>query len=147
MAFKTILLNLNETERNAALFEQAAQLARAMDAHIAGLYVIPAVQLYPSTAFEAMPVIFEAHRDFFQKRRDTVKSTFLEGLRRHDVRGDIAVVDSASPLISDAVIEHGRVQRSRSPEPGRQHRQSRGRTRLRRSRRDGCRATRCWSCL
>ena len=31
------------------------------------------------------------------------------GLRRHDVRGDIAVVNSASPLISDAVIEHGRV--------------------------------------
>ena len=109
MAFKTILVGLNETERNDAVLEQAALLARMMDAHIAGLYVIPAVQLYPSTAFEAMPVIFEAHRDYFQKRRDTVKSTFLEGLRRNDVRGDIAVVDSASPLISDAFIEHGRV--------------------------------------
>lgn len=109
MAFKTILLNLNETERNDALFAQAAHLARAMDAHIAGLYVIPAVQLYPSTAFEAMPVIFEAHREFFSKRRGQVKSNFLEGLRHHDMRGDIAVVDSSSPLISDATIEHGRV--------------------------------------
>jgi nucleotide-binding universal stress UspA family protein len=102
-------VGLNETERNDAVLDQAAHLARIMDAHIAGLYAIPAVQLYPSTAFEAMPVIFEAHRDYFQKRRDKVKSTFLEGLRRNDVRGDIAVVDSASPLISDAVIEHGRV--------------------------------------
>jgi len=109
MTFKTILVGLNEMERNDALLEQGAVLARVMDAHIAGLYVVPAVQLYPSTAFEAMPVIFEAHRDYFQTRRDAVKTKFLAGLRRHGVRGDIAVVDSASPLISDATIEHGRV--------------------------------------
>ncbi|MBL8894529.1 MAG: universal stress protein [Rhizobiales bacterium] len=109
MAFKTILLNLNETERNGALIEQAANLARAMDAHIAGHYVIPAVQVYPSTAFEAMPVIFEAHREFFSKQQGQVKSSFLEALRRHGVQGDMAVVDSPSPLICDSVIEHGRV--------------------------------------
>ncbi|MFO0991105.1 MAG: universal stress protein [Hyphomicrobiales bacterium] len=109
MAFKTILLNLNETERNAALIEQGANLARAMDAHLAGHYVIPAVQVYPSTAFEAMPVIFEAHREFFRKQQEQVKSSFLEALRRHGVQGDIAVVDSPSPLICDSVIEHGRV--------------------------------------
>lgn len=109
MAFKTILVGLNETERNDALLAQAAFLVRAFDAHIAGLYVIPAVQLYPSTAFEAMPVIFEAHREYFQTRRDAVKAKFLEVLRREGVRGDIAVVDSGSPLISDATIEHGRV--------------------------------------
>jgi len=109
MAFKTILLNLNETERNDALFAQASHIATVMDAHIAGLYVVPAVQLYPSSTFEAMPVIFEAHREYFQKRRDEVKGRFLAALKRHEVRGDIAVVDSSSPLISDAVIEHGRV--------------------------------------
>lgn len=109
MSFKTILVGLNETERNDALLAQAAILARSFDAHIAGLYVIPAVQLYPSTAFEAMPVIFEAHREYFQNQRDAVKAKFLDCLRREGVRGDIAVVDSASPLISDATIEHGRV--------------------------------------
>ncbi len=109
MAFKTILVGLNEVERNDALLAQAAFLARIMDAHIAGLYVIPAVQLYPATGFEAMPVIFEAHREHFAKRRDGVKSGFLDVLRRHDVRGDIAVVESSSPLICDAVVEHGRV--------------------------------------
>jgi nucleotide-binding universal stress UspA family protein len=109
MAFRTILVGLNEMPRNDALLEQAAHLARNMDAHIAGLYVIPAVQVYPSTAFEAMPVIFEAHREFFSKQRDQVKARCLEGLRRHGLRGDIAVVDSSSPLIADAVIEHGRV--------------------------------------
>ncbi|MBL8908146.1 MAG: universal stress protein [Rhizobiales bacterium] len=109
MAFKTILVGLNETERNDALLSQAAFLARSFDAHIAGLYVIPAVQLYPSTAFEAMPVIFEAHREYFKTRLDTVKTRFLDCLRREGVRGDIAVVDSSSPLISDATIEHGRV--------------------------------------
>jgi nucleotide-binding universal stress UspA family protein len=109
MSFKTILVGLNETERNDALLAQAAFLARAFDAHIAGLYVIPAVQLYPSTAFEALPVIFEAHREYFLKQLDVVKLKFLDWLRREGVRGDIAVVDSASPLISDATIEHGRA--------------------------------------
>jgi len=109
MAFKTIFVGLNETERNDTLLAQAAILARAFDAHIAGVYVIPAVQVYPSTAFEAMPVIFEAHREYFKTRREAVKTKFLDCLRREGVRGDIAVVDSASPLISDATIEHGRV--------------------------------------
>ena len=109
MAFKTILLNLNETRRNPALFEQAAHLARMSSGHIAGVYVIPAVQLYPSTAIEAMPVIFEAQREFFQRQRETVKSAFAAGLRQHAVNGDLEVVDSPSPLISDTVIEYGRA--------------------------------------
>ena len=69
-----------------------------MDAHIAGLYVIPAVQVYPSTAFEAMPVIFEAHREYFSKQREQVKARLPRGLAPPGVRGDIAVVDSSSPL-------------------------------------------------
>jgi nucleotide-binding universal stress UspA family protein len=108
MAFKSIVLNLNEVKRCAALATQVAHLARMADSHVKGLYVIPAVQLYPSTGFEAMPVIFEAHREYFKAQRDAVKSSFEDALRRHDVRGALTVADSASPLISDAVIEHGR---------------------------------------
>jgi len=108
MAFKTILLNLNEVKRCSALTTQAAQIARLMDGHVAGLYVIPAVQIYPATAFEAMPAIFEAHREYFLRHREEVKSSFEDALRRHDARGALAIVDSASPLISDPVIEHGR---------------------------------------
>ena len=108
MPYKTILLSLNETRRNPVLLDLAAKLAGMADGHITGLYVIPAVQVYPSTAFEAMPAILDTQRDYFKGQRAAVKSMFREAMRRHGVRGDLRVVDSSSPLISDSVIEQGR---------------------------------------
>jgi nucleotide-binding universal stress UspA family protein len=108
MPYKTILLSLNETRRNPVLLDLAAKLAGAADGHITGLYVIPAVQLYPSTAFEAMPAILETQRDFFKGQRAGVESMFHEAMRQNGVRGDMRVVDSSSPLISDLVVEQGR---------------------------------------
>ena len=55
-----------------------------------------------------VPVIFEAHREYFMRQRDAVKTGFEEVLRRHGARGALAIVDSGSPLISDSVIAHGR---------------------------------------
>jgi nucleotide-binding universal stress UspA family protein len=108
MPYKNILLNLNETRRNPVLLDVAAKLAGVADGHVTGLYVIPAVQLYPSTAFEAMPAILETQRDYFKGQRASVEAMFRETMRRHGVRSDLRVVDSSSPLISDLTIEQGR---------------------------------------
>ena len=43
MAYKTILLCLNEIARLPALIEAAEQLGTKFKAHIAGLYVIPGI--------------------------------------------------------------------------------------------------------
>ena len=55
MTYKTILVSLNEIGRLPQLIEAAAFLGRTFKAHVSGLYVIPAVQVYPSVGFEAAP--------------------------------------------------------------------------------------------
>ncbi len=52
MTYKTILVSLNEVGRTAESVAAAAALARELGAHVSGLYVIPAVQVYPSVGFE-----------------------------------------------------------------------------------------------
>ena len=55
LSYKTILVSLNELSRLPQLLVVATAAARSFGAHISGLYVIPAVQLYPSMGFEAVP--------------------------------------------------------------------------------------------
>ena len=55
MAYRTILVSLNELNRLPQLLSAVATIARNFNAHVSGLYVIPAVQLYPSMGFEAVP--------------------------------------------------------------------------------------------
>ena len=55
MTYKTIMVSLNEIGRLPQLIEAAAFLGQTFKAHISGLYVIPAVQVYPSVGFEAGP--------------------------------------------------------------------------------------------
>jgi nucleotide-binding universal stress UspA family protein len=108
VSFKTILVSLNEIDRNGVLLPIATGLAQRFDAHLTGLYVIPAAKIYPPAAFEPIPVIFEAHRDYFKKQVASVKAAFDKAVRAEGVRNGLRVFESSSPLISDLVIEHGR---------------------------------------
>ena len=66
MSYKTILVSLNEVGRLSELVAAAVTLARETGAHVSGLYVVPAVQVYPSVGFEAAPQVFEGNRSFFK---------------------------------------------------------------------------------
>jgi len=48
MGYKTILVSLNEVGRLPQLLAAATKLGRALGTHVSGLYVVPAVQVYPS---------------------------------------------------------------------------------------------------
>ena len=48
---------------------------------MSGLYVIPAVQVYPSVGFEAAPQVFEGNRSFFKDNAQRVKQAFEEAMR------------------------------------------------------------------
>jgi nucleotide-binding universal stress UspA family protein len=108
MGFKTIIVGLNDVQRNQALLDAGIKLARKFDAHILGLYVIPAVQIY-SSGFESMPVVFEGRRDFFQSSSSSVRSSFEGVLSREGIRGEFQLVDSASAHISNTMIERARA--------------------------------------
>ena len=108
MTYKTILISLNEISRLPQLIAAASSLGQALDAHVSGLYVIPAVQVYPSVGFEAAPQVFEGNRTYFKDNAATVRSTFEAAMQREGVKFDLHVIDARTPLIADDVIAWGR---------------------------------------
>lgn len=108
MSTHTILVSLNEIGRLKELTAAAASLGRSLDAHVSGLYVIPAVQVYPSVGFEAAPQVFEGNRTYFKENASKVREAFEETMKREGLSFDIQTVDAKTPLIADDVIIHGR---------------------------------------
>jgi nucleotide-binding universal stress UspA family protein len=109
MAYKTILVCLNEIARLAQLTAAATKLGRTFEAHVSGLYVIPSVQVYPSVGFEAAPQVFEGNRTFFKENLEKTKNVFEAAMRKEGLSFDFHTVDSATPTIADEVIAEGRA--------------------------------------
>ena len=109
MSYRTILVSLNEINRLAETVAAAVQLARDTGAHVSGLYVVPAVQVYPSVGFEAAPQVFEGNRSFFKDHAPRVKQAFEEAMRRENLPHDFHQIDARTPIIADEVVAAGRV--------------------------------------
>lgn len=109
MSYKTILVSLNEVGRLSELVTAAVTLARETGAHVSGLYVVPAVQVYPSVGFEAAPQVFEGNRSFFKDNGARVKQAFEEAMRREGLSYDFHQIDARTPVIADEVVASGRV--------------------------------------
>ena len=109
MSYKTILVSLNEVGRLSELVAAAVTLARETGAHVSGLYVVPAVQVYPSVGFEAAPQVFEGNRSFFKDNAARVKQAFEEAMRREGLSHDFHQIDARTPVIADEVVTSGRV--------------------------------------
>jgi nucleotide-binding universal stress UspA family protein len=109
MSYKTILVSLNEVGRLSELVAAAVTLARETGAHVSGLYVVPAVQVYPSVGFEAAPQVFEGNRSFFKDNGARVRQAFEEAMRREGLSHDFHQIDARTPVIADEVVAAGRV--------------------------------------
>jgi nucleotide-binding universal stress UspA family protein len=108
MSYRTILVSLNEVGRVAETTAAAASLARETGAHVSGLYVIPAVQVYPSVGFEAAPQVFEGNRSFFKDNSQRVRQAFEGAMQREGLPHDFHLVDARTPVIAEEVIATGR---------------------------------------
>jgi hypothetical protein len=69
MPYKTLLVLLNGTNRTQQLLDAASAMARQFDAHVIGLYVLPAMEVYSEVGMLAAPILFEGYRDLFPQRR------------------------------------------------------------------------------
>ncbi len=108
MSYKTILASLNETARLPQVVAAAGLLGRELKAHVSALYVIPAVQVYPSVGFEAAPQVFEGNRSFFKENAAKVRADFEAAMQGERVSFDVQQVDARTPLIADDTIARGR---------------------------------------
>lgn len=108
MDYKTIIVCLNEIGRLPQLIAAATQLGGIFDAHVTGLYIIPAVQIYPSTDMMIGASVFDGTRLYFKEQSASVKKTFETAMAHQSLSFDLHIVDAAQPSIINEVIENCR---------------------------------------
>lgn len=108
MAYKTILLSLNEIERVPQLIAAARQLGVKFNSHISGLYVIPGAMVFPSDGLSLGAGVFEGTQNYFKDQLAKVREAFEYGMKEDSLTFDLRVVDSSQPNIAADVIENCR---------------------------------------
>ena len=108
MAYKTILLCLNEIDRVPQLIAVARQLGVKFNAHISGLYVIPAVQVIPTDGYGVAPAVFDNVQKYFKDKLPNVREAFEHGMKEDKLAYDLRVVESSQSVIASDVIENCR---------------------------------------
>ena len=106
MSLKTILISLNDLPRAEALIEAAGKLALEHDAHLVGLFVVPAMRVYPVVTLQVPPEFFEAQRKVFEKQAEEARALFEGHCERNMLSHEWRLEHSPSPLIADSVIRH-----------------------------------------
>ena len=59
MPYKTVMVVLNDADRTEQLLDASSSIALKCDAHLVGLYVLPAVQIYADVGMMSTPILFE----------------------------------------------------------------------------------------
>jgi nucleotide-binding universal stress UspA family protein len=108
MAYKTILLCLNEIPRVPQLIEAARAIGAIFKAHVSGLYIIPGVQVYPSAGYAATPDVYDGNRIYYKDHEAKVQDAFETAMKADGLSFDFHLVDSSSSMIGNEVMAQGR---------------------------------------
>ena len=108
MPLKTILVLLNDSGRTEQLLDAASPLARQFDAHLIGLYILPAAKVYSDVGMVAAPMVFEGYRDLFKSTLAEVRKKFEARAKQDGLKAEWRTVDSNFPEISESAIAHSR---------------------------------------
>lgn len=104
MGYKTICVCLNNIAENKKLLDSAAGLASTFGAHVNGIYIIPAPQIYPSGAIDIIPVVVDASQIFFRDNASAVSEAFESRMRQEGVNHSFIKIDSGSTYLADDMI-------------------------------------------
>ncbi len=105
---KNLLVTLNDHDQRAALSRFAARLAKHFGSRLDGLYVVPALRLYPVVTVHVPPEVFEAQRKVFRQRGEQAREAFERACAEHGVDCGWHLFESFTPLVADTVIELAR---------------------------------------
>jgi nucleotide-binding universal stress UspA family protein len=106
MAYKTILLCLNEIERVPQLITAARQLGVKFNAHISGLYVIPGVRIFPVDGYGAPLAVYEGAQTYFKEQLPKIRTAFETAMMEDKINFDMRVVQSTQPVFANDVLDH-----------------------------------------
>ena len=108
MPLKTIMVLLNDPGRTQQLLDAASALARQFDAHLVGLYILPAAKVYSDVGMVATPMVFEGYRDLFTSKREGIRAKFEARAKQDGLKAEWRVIDSGFPDIADSAIAEAR---------------------------------------
>jgi nucleotide-binding universal stress UspA family protein len=103
MAYKTILVSLNSLKQEKSLLQVCGVLARQNDAHVIGLYVVPAVRVYGDYG-TTMPIIVSDYHDHFEKCLQATRDHFEAFLKAEGLKGEWHAVSSSFPDLVDSTV-------------------------------------------
>jgi nucleotide-binding universal stress UspA family protein len=106
MAYKTLLLCLNETQRLKQLITVGRELGAKFNAHVSGLYIIPGVEVYPVGGFADLPNINDGNRKHYEAKLKSVREAFEDAMKDDGLAFDFRLVDSERPTIASEQILH-----------------------------------------
>src|SRR5688572_29038140 len=109
MTYKTLLVSLNEIESLDAVLGRAASLAAVQQAHVIGLYVIPAPAVYPAVGPYVIPEVFDGLTRYFEEQSKGAKSKFDAAMQRGGLSSRWLEIKALAPVISETVSEVGRI--------------------------------------
>jgi nucleotide-binding universal stress UspA family protein len=108
-SLRSILVCLNDVAQLPSLLAATRHLSGRFKAQVVGLYVIPAVQVYPMMGYDAVPEAYDGNQLFFKKNRDKVKAEFEAAMKADDIEFAFQEVTARSAQIAMEVAERGRA--------------------------------------
>ena len=109
MTYKTVLMHCNDNRRIKNLLAPTLIIASRFQSHVVGLSVVPPVSVIPVGAFEAPPVIVDAHCELYRQEVPAMRRQFEETMTGKPVTSEWRDADAGPFGVADVVLEHGRT--------------------------------------
>ncbi len=109
MAYKTILVHLNDPRRVKRLLDAAVPAARKMDAHLIGLSVIPPFVVIPGMDGGGASISVDEHRVAYLEEAKAMKATFAAATADLPRPAEWREEDAGFGSIASMVIEAART--------------------------------------
>jgi nucleotide-binding universal stress UspA family protein len=108
MSCKTILLHLHDISRAERLLRAAVPLARAHEAHLIALAVIPPYVVIPASESAGMTVTIDEHRLAYRQDITKLKARFEDAGKAQQLSIEWREIDAGFGTTAAQVMEHGR---------------------------------------
>lgn len=106
MAYKTVLVHFNELDRAEAVLQAGIGIARAHQAHLIGLYVVPRIQyFYAAAEVQIATEIFEAEEKFYKEQGAAIKAIFEREVP-NDLPSEWRLVEGTGPVTVGIALKH-----------------------------------------
>lgn len=107
VAEQTIVVCLNEIERADQMLGVIKTLSGKMNCHFVGLYVIPAIQIYPGASMQTTTQVYDGVQKYYQDHAGEVKAKFEKLVATEGLNAEWRKVKSKGTSIAEEVIHHG----------------------------------------